>query len=235
MSILQNAIYKKIKLSPPFHGRGKFNTMNFLPEFLTVVVVHLLAVMSPGPDFILISRNSLIYSRNVGLYSAIGLGFGILVHVTYSLVGIGFIISKSILLFSILKFLGAGYLIYIGYKCLKTMPHEQQKAILEKKNDLGKFAAIRMGFLTNVLNPKATLFFFALFTQVISPNTPKFIQIFYGLEMSLMTFAWFAFVAIILSHNFLRTRFSSIQHYLERTFGVILIALGIKVALSSSK
>jgi len=209
--------------------------MNFLPEFLTVVVVHLLAVMSPGPDFILISRNSLVYSRKVGIYSAIGLGLGILVHVTYSLVGIGFIISRSILLFSVLKFLGAGYLIYIGYKCLKAKPQKQQAIALEKKNNMGKMAAIRMGFLTNVLNPKATLFFFALFTQVINPITPKFIQIFYGFEMSMMTFAWFAFVAIILSHNLIRARFALVQHYLERTFGVILIALGIKVALSSSK
>lgn len=209
--------------------------MNFLPEFLTVVTVHLLAVMSPGPDFILISRNSLVYSRKVGLYSAVGLGLGILVHVTYSLVGIGFIISRSILLFSILKFLGAGYLIYIGYKCLKTKPHNEHLDVVAKKDDIGKFAAVRMGFLTNVLNPKATLFFFALFTQVINPSTPKVIQIFYGLEMSMMTFLWFAFVAITLSHNLIRKRFISVQHYLERTFGVILIALGIKVALSSSR
>ena len=208
--------------------------MMLLPEFLTVVVVHLLAVMSPGPDFVMISRNSLVYSRKVGIYSAIGLGFGILVHVTYSLIGIGLIISKSILLFSILKFIGAAYLIYIGYKCLRAKPHREQ-VIEEKQSDLGKFAAIRMGFLTNVLNPKASLFFFALFTQVINPQTPKAIQVLYGLEMSVMTFAWFALVAAILSHNLIQARFASVQHYLERTFGVILIALGVKVALSSSK
>ena len=207
----------------------------FLPEFLTVVVVHLLAVMSPGPDFVMISRNSLVYSRKVGVYSAIGLGLGILVHVTYSLIGIGLIISKSILLFSILKFMGAAYLIYIGYKCLRAKPHQEQTLEGEKQNDFGKLAAIRMGFLTNVLNPKATLFFFALFTQVINPHTPKAIQVLYGLEMSVMTFVWFALVAAILSHNLIRSRFASVQHYLERTFGVILIALGVKVALSSSK
>ena len=209
--------------------------MMFLPEFLTVVIVHLLAVMSPGPDFVMISRNSLVYSRKVGVYSAIGLGLGILVHVTYSLIGIGLIISKSILLFSILKFIGAAYLIYIGYKCLRAKPHQEQNIEGEKQNELGKFAAIRMGFLTNVLNPKATLFFFALFTQVINPSTSKAIQVLYGLEMSVMTFAWFALVAAILSHNLIRVRFTSVQHWLERTFGVILIALGVKVALSSSK
>lgn len=176
-----------------------------------------------------------MYSRKVGLYSAIGLGLGILVHVTYSLVGIGLIISQSILLFSVLKFIGAGYLIYIGFKCLGAKPLHVQNTAVEKQNDMGKWAAIRMGFLTNVLNPKATLFFFALFTQVINAHTPKTIQVLYGLEMSIATFLWFAFVATILSHNIIRKKFASIQHYLERFFGIVLIALGIKVALSSSK
>ena len=207
--------------------------MQFLAEFLTVAAIHLLAVMSPGPDFILISRNSLLYSRKVGIFSAVGLALGISVHISYSLVGIGFIISKSIVLFSILKFLGAGYLIYIGYKCLKAKPQNEQLAQLQEKREMGKFAATRMGFLTNVLNPKASLFFFALFTQVISPVTPKFIQVLYGAEMSLMTFAWFAAVSLLLSHNIIKTRFTKIQHYVERSFGIILIGLGIKVALSS--
>ncbi len=209
--------------------------MNFLAQFLTVALVHLLAVMSPGPDFILISRNSLIYSRKVGVYSAIGLGLGILVHVTYSLIGIGFIISRSILVFSIIKFLGAGYLIYIGYKCLKAKPNQEVTTQVEQKANISPWASIKMGFLTNVLNPKATLFFFALFTQVIAPETPKIIEVLYGIEMSVATFVWFALVAIVLSHNIIRQRFSKIQHYTERFFGVVLVALGIKVALSSAK
>ena len=101
-----------------------------------------------------------------------------------------------------------------------------------KQNDLGKLRAIRMGFLTNVLNPKATLFFLSLFTQVINPQTPKFIQVLYGLEMCLMTFAWFTFVATILSHPIIKLKFARIQHRLEKVFGVVLIALGLKVALT---
>ncbi len=208
--------------------------MTFLPEFLTVVVVHLLAVMSPGPDFVMTSKNSLVYSRKVGVYSAIGLGLGILIHVTYSLMGISLIISKSILLFSVLKFAGAAYLIYIGYKSLRARSQKLQVKEVGG-NDLGSLAAIRMGFFTNVLNPKASLFFFALFTQVISPQTPKTIQVLYGLEMSVMTFVWFALVATILSHKLVKARFISVQHHLEQLFGVVLIALGIRVALSSSK
>src|ERR1051326_125459 len=129
------------------------NYMLYLTEFLTVALVHLLAVMSPGPDFVMISRNSLIYSRTVGIYSAIGLGLGILVHVTYSLVGIGFIISRSVVIFSLLKFLGAGYLVYIGYKCLTAKPLVHTETTQQQPRTMGNFAAIRMGFLTNVMNP----------------------------------------------------------------------------------
>lgn len=204
--------------------------MPYLAEFLTVVIVHLLAVMSPGPDFAMISRNSLLYSRKTGIYSAIGLAFGILVHVAYSLVGIGFVISQSIVLFSFIKFLGAGYLIFIGYKSLKAKPRKLNNYQLLERNDMDRLAAIRMGFLTNALNPKVTLFFLSLFTQVISPKTPLFIQTLYGLEMSVMTF-----VASVLSHQAVKIKFSSIHHHIEKIFGIILIALGAKIALSSSK
>ena len=208
--------------------------MAYLPEFLTVALVHLLAATSPGPDFILVMRNSLAYSRNAGVYAALGLALGVLVHVTYSLVGIGLLISKSILLFTVIKFLGAGYLVYIGYKSLRAQPKE---VLAEKEGhgQLARLAAVRMGFLTNVLNPKATLFFLALFTQVISPATPKLIQAMYGLEMLLMTFAWFGIVATALSHGAIKNRFLKVQRRLEQVFGVLLIAFGIKVALSSSK
>jgi RhtB (resistance to homoserine/threonine) family protein len=210
--------------------------MPFLAEFLTIATIHLLAVMSPGPDFVLISRNSLMYSKKTAIYSALGLALGILVHITYSLVGIGFIIASSVVLFSIMKFLSAGYLIYIGYKCIRSKPQrtEPGREII-KEQDLGRSAAIRMGFLTNVFNPKVTMFFFALFTQVINPQTPLSVQILYGLEMSVMTFIWFATVAVILSNQHIKKRFHSIHYHLEKVFGVILIALGIKVALSSSK
>jgi threonine/homoserine/homoserine lactone efflux protein len=113
--------------------------MHYLPQFLTIASIHLLAVMSPGPDFIMITRNTLVYSRKTGMYSAIGLGLGIGVHVLYCLMGIGLLISKSIVLFNSIKLIGAAYLFYIGYKSIRSkgthlnIKHEQKKI---KKNAL---------------------------------------------------------------------------------------------------
>jgi len=208
---------------------------HYLAEFLTVALLHLLAVVSPGPDFVMISRSSIVYSRKTGVYSALGLALGILVHITYSLVGIGYIIAKSVLIFSTIKLLGAGYLVYIGIKSLKAQPAKSFEPQLVEKQNITRLAAIRTGFLTNVLNPKVTLFFLAIFTQVIHKDTPLAIKILYGAEMSLMTFTWFAFVSVVLSHQKIKKTFVRVQHYLERTMGVLLIGLGIKVALSKAR
>lgn len=205
-----------------------------MKEFLLVACIHLLAVMSPGPDFAMVLRNSLVYSRRVGILAAVGLGAGILLHVTYSLLGIGLIISQSIMLFNVIKLIGAAYLIYMGVKALFAEKTEDKSLdVKEDTSDISNFEAIRMGFLTNALNPKATLFFLALFTQVINPETALGVKVLYGLEMSVATFAWFAFVALILTHRHINKLFSRVRHYLDKAFGAILIALGIKVALGS--
>lgn len=206
--------------------------MQYLPIIFTVALIHLLAVISPGPDFILITRNSLMYSRKTGIYSAIGLGLGIMIHVTYSLVGIGFVIAKSILLFNLIKFLGAGYLIYIGVMSLVSKSSKLDIPDQDQRKEISRSSAIRMGFLTNVTNPKATLFFLSLFTLVISPTTPLFVKLFMGLEMTVVTSLWFAFVAFLVSHRLIKNQVNKIQHFSEKFIGVVLIGLGIKVALS---
>lgn len=209
--------------------------IDFLPQLLTIAIIHLLAVMSPGPDFVIVTKNSLSYSRKIGTYTALGVALGIIVHVTYSLFGIGFLISQSIILFTIIKLLGAFYLIWIGVKALRSKPSKVENDLtpIKKEKDMTSLGAIKNGFLVNVLNPKATLFFLALFTQVISPATPKAIQLIYGIEMTVATFVWFSVVAYFFSHSKLKIKIKKISHYIDKVTGFALIALGVKVALSS--
>lgn len=89
-------------------------------EFATVALVHLLAVASPGPDFAVMLRQALTQSRRNALLSATGVGLGILVHVTYSLLGIGLLIQQSLTLFTLLKVIGALYLTWIAIQCLRS-------------------------------------------------------------------------------------------------------------------
>ena len=209
--------------------------MPYLTEFITVATINILAVMSPGPAFAMIVRNSLVYSKKTAIFSSIGLGFGVGLHIFYCLFGIGLLISKSIVLFSILKYIGAGYLFFIGYQSLNPNISSLNIASKSKKKDISEVHAFKIGFITNATNPRATLFFLSIFTQVINPNTPLFIQILYGLEMMVAEMLWFIFVSSIFSHKIIKGRLEKIQFFAERLMGIILIGLGIKLLLSSIK
>ena len=128
-------------------------------EFLTVALVHLLAVASPGPDFAIVLRESVSNGRHAGIWTALGVGSGILLHVGYCLLGIGLIVSQSIVLFNLLKWLAAAYLIYIGIRALQARPADPASAELAPLTTRSPRAAFARGFVTNGLNPKATLFF----------------------------------------------------------------------------
>ena len=206
--------------------------MEYLALIGTVALIHILAVMSPGPDFIMAVRNSLTYSRKTGLWTAVGFGMGIAVHITYCLAGLALLISKSILLFNVIKFLGAGYLIYIGFKSIRSKSSHLEIGKQAKKTDISAFRAVRMGFLTNVLNPKATIFFLSLFTLVISPDTPGTVMGIMSAFMVISTIAWFSLVAIMLTQPRIREIYERFQGFLGKTFGTLLVVLGVKVALS---
>jgi len=180
-----------------------------------------------------VTRNTLTYSRRAGVYTAAGLGLGILVHVSYSLLGIGLLISQSIVLFNTIKYVGAAYLLFIGWKALTHKGATQKIESTVQREDIEPVKALQIGFLTNVLNPKVSLFFLALFTQVINPNTPLLLQVGYGLYMSFATFVWFTGIAHVLSLSLIKNRFARIQSMAERIMGGLLIALGLKVALST--
>lgn len=202
-------------------------------EFLTVALIHLLAVASPGPDFAVVVRESVTHGRRAGMFTAFGVGTAIFVHVGYSLLGIGIIVSQSIVLFNALKWLAAAYLLYIGIKALRAKPADPSALAANlptgERTARGAFTA---GFVTNGLNPKATLFFLSLFTVVINPHTPLSIQAGYGVYLAVATGAWFCMVAMLFSHQRVRNGFARMGHWFDRTMGAVLVALGVKLAFT---
>lgn len=204
--------------------------MEFLTPFIAVGAISLLAAMSPGPDFAVVTKNSLFNSRKIGLFTAIGVGLGIFLHVAYSLVGIGLIISQSILLFSIIKYIGALYLLYLGFQLLMAK-REQNEVSGEKINKhVSIGAALREGFFTNALNPKATLFFLSIFTQVVDPETPLLIQALLGTEVAVIVGLWFVLLTLLITYSPVKNLFSRVHYYLMKIMGGALILLGVKLA-----
>ena len=202
-------------------------------EFLTVALVHLLAVASPGPDFALVVRESVVRGRRAGYYSALGVGTGILVHVGYSLLGIGLIISQSVWLFNVLKGLAALYLLYLGWGALRSKTAEVSEiAATTSSVPVSFWKSFNKGFITNGLNPKATLFFLSLFTVVINHDTPLEVQAGYGVYLSIATAAWFVLVASLFSAPRIRHGFLRMGHWFDRLTGVVLIGLGLRLVTS---
>jgi len=203
-------------------------------ELITVATITLLAVVSPGADFAMVTRNSMVLSRRAGVLTATGISLGVLIHVAYSMAGIGLLISKSIVLFSLIKFAGAAYLIYLGITMMRAKKADLAEASTEPAA-LSDFDALKTGFFTNALNPKTTLFVVSLFTQVISPQTPLLVQLGYGAFMSLAHLVWFVLVAFAFSSEMARRVVASSRHLVERGIGAVLVALGLSLAAFSLK
>jgi RhtB (resistance to homoserine/threonine) family protein len=201
-------------------------------EILAVAVITVLAVIAPGADFAMVVRNSYLYGRRTGLLAATGVAAGVLVHVTYTMLGVGLLIASSTALFTVIKLIGAAYLVYIGVRTFRA--RGEVEVDLENKVALTPFAALRTGFLTNVLNPKTTLFVVSTFAQVVSPGTPVYQQVGYGLFMSFAHLLWFGVVAVFFSHDRMRTLMLRGQKILNKVIGSVLAGLGITLAFAPS-
>jgi RhtB (resistance to homoserine/threonine) family protein len=205
-------------------------------EFGQVAAAHLLAVVSPGPDFAMVLRQSLGYGRRPAVWTSIGIGTAILVHVSYSLLGIGLLIKGSAFWFNTLKIAGAAYIGWMGVQALRAKPdHTVPSSGGRTPNGPTSRAAFVTGFLTNVLNPKATLFFVALFATVISGHTPRWIQVAYGAWMSVATMAWFCLVSFLVTRVDVRQSFVRYGHWVSRVLGVVLIGLAVGLVLTRGR
>ncbi|WP_225821109.1 LysE family translocator [Streptomyces naphthomycinicus] len=199
---------------------------------LAVAVITVLAVVAPGADFAMIVRNSYLYGRRTGLLAALGVAAGVLVHVTYTMLGVGLLIASSAYLFTVIKLIGAAYLVYVGVRTFRT--RGEVKVDLAQGERLTPFAALRTGFLTNVLNPKTTLFVVSTFSQVVDPDTPVYEQAGIGLFMSLAHLLWFGVVAVFFSHDRMRALMLRGQKVLNKVIGSVLAGLGVSLALAPS-
>ena len=205
--------------------------MEYLSEFITIAVVHLIAVASPGPDFAIVVRNSVSYGRRIAMYTSVGIGLGILLHVAYSLVGLSVVIKTTPWLYSAISYLSAAYLLYLAWGALRSGPSASAAtaSVSARQTSITVKKALISGFLTNGLNPKATLFFLSLFTAIIDINTPIGIKSLYGIYLAVATGAWFCFLSYLLSTSRIARLIGDKGYWLDRLMGVVLVGLAIRL------
>ena len=196
-------------------------------EIIAIVMITVLAVISPGADFALVSRNSYLYGRQSGLYTAYGIACAVWVHIGYSVFGLSVLKHYLPNLLSVIQYVGALYLIYIGYKTFIQLPVIEQSAVrfVQRKQ------AFRQGFLTNSLNPKTTLFVMSIFAQLLSKQNQMLSLIGYGVFISTSHLIWFMLVACFCSTPAIRNQILQQQKMINRLIGAILSCLGLGLLL----
>jgi RhtB (resistance to homoserine/threonine) family protein len=203
--------------------------MDLAQGLIIVTTVHLLAAAAPGPDFILVSQQTLSNGNRAGLLCSLGIALGLSVHILYSSLGLAALIANSSSALWSIKLLGGCYLIYLGISGLRARAGNHQAEQLTTATESSALKTIGLGFLCNALNPKAPIYFVSLFTIVLSQDTPAQHLLIYGLWMMVLQLAWFSFLTLLLSRPLVTSKFQRMGHWIDRVAGGAMLILGLKV------
>ncbi|GAD81410.1 LysE family translocator [Vibrio ezurae] len=205
--------------------------MNEIHVLMTLAGIHFLALMSPGPDFALVVQNSTRYGRQTGILIAFGLSIGILTHSILSLTGVSYLVHLHPQLFFVVQLLGGSYLAYLGISGLKSLLMRAKGAPVStpKSKDFtlkSKKQAFTRGFTTNLLNPKALVFFISLMSTLVPQSMSlegKFAALFILWSLA---FFWFALLAWALSTQRLQSALARYSSYIDLVCCILFTILG---------
>ena len=198
-------------------------------EIIAIAIITLLAVISPGADFALVSRNSYLYGRKQGIYTAYGIACAVWIHISYSVLGLSFLKHYIPNLLHIIQYIGALYLMYIGYKTFT----QQQISDHATHTLLRPRQAFIQAFLGNSLNPKTTLFVMSIFAQLLRGNHGLTHLIGYGMFISASHLLWFLLISLFCSTPVIRNKILRKQVSINRFIGTVLATLGLCLFLTN--
>ncbi|EOE5505841.1 LysE family transporter [Cronobacter sakazakii] len=203
-----------------------------LETTLFVATIAALGMLSPGPDFFLVIKNAARYPRSAAMMTAAGVIAGVVTHMTYCVAGIAVVITTTPWLFGALKYVGAAYLVWLGVNALlaRGTTSLALNGVAQESTSLKK--AFIQGYLCNLLNPKATLFFLAMFTQVLNVNSGLMEKLWYAGIIVALTLVWWPLLVLLIQSQPVRRGLTKAQKVIDKLLGGMLLALGIKVALS---
>lgn len=205
-----------------------------LPSF---ILAGILLNLTPGQDTMYILGRSIAQGRKAGIYSVLGISSGALIHVTASAFGLSAILMTSAVVFSIIKYIGAGYLIYLGVRMFLNKKDNLDIKVNSLNSNTDYSTMYRQGILTNLLNPKVALFFLAFLPQFINPaHTDGPLPFFFLGGIFITTGTIWCFVVVYFSSyatTMLRRR-KSIMHFLDKACGGLFVFLGLKLALEKN-
>jgi len=209
-----------------------------MSHYYIYVLTSLISLAIPGPDFLLVFQTSLRAGKRAGAYSALGIASGLVVHGTFATLGLSALLLKSAQAFEIIKWAGAAYLVFLSFQLIKDLIKTRNETGNEKKLEIAVSSSPRKyilrGFLTNVLNIKAALYFVAILPQFVQGNQNPTTQIaILSAIQVLIAVAWFSFVAFSVHKLGIFLRRRIVQRWLDGATASIFIALAGKLASTS--
>jgi RhtB (resistance to homoserine/threonine) family protein len=208
-----------------------------MENFYLFVLMCIFLIILPGPDTAIATKNTLAVGRSGGLKTALGTCCALLIHTSAAVLGLSAIIVKSALLFSVFKYVGAVYLIYLGVKTLWSLKKREAAASVEMNTDkqFVNTSCFKQGFLTNILNPKVAVFFLTFLPQFVDPGSNTFIPfLIMGITYTVLTSVWFLLYVYLINQISAFMKRPKAQNMIEGITGTILIGFGIKLALEKS-
>ncbi len=208
-----------------------------IENYLLFIIMSICLIILPGPDTAMATKNTLVAGKVGGVKTVFGTCVALLIHTLAAVIGLSALIVKSALLFSIFKYVGALYLIYIGIKALLAVRNREgvNTNDVTISNDNKHTSCFRQGFLTNLLNPKIAVFFLTFLPQFLNPNHNTFIQLLVmGLTYLILTVIWFAFYIFLIDKISAFMKKPKTQRYIQGLTGIVLIGFGIKLAFEKN-
>jgi RhtB (resistance to homoserine/threonine) family protein len=208
-------------------------------HLLLFIAAGVVLNLTPGPDVLYIVTNSLRSGAKAGVVAALGINAGCFVHIFAAALGVGALLAASALAFTVLKWLGAAYLVWIGVKLLVARapePKEDLRTIALSQPAAPLSSVFFGGFLTNALNPKVAIFFLAFVPQFIAPDAGHKALAFIALGALFNVNSVFVNAGWALGAAWMSTR-QAVQagmHWLDRAAGAMFVAFGLKLALSEN-
>ncbi|WP_159566451.1 LysE family translocator [Budvicia diplopodorum] len=201
-----------------------------LETSLFIATIATLGMISPGPDFFLVVKNAARYRRPVAMMTAFGIILGVATHMAYCVAGLAVVITATPWLFNLLKYAGAAYLIWIGLQALFAKGGSRLDVTGVTPQQTSYKNAFIQGYLCNLLNPKATLFFLSVFTQVLSVDSSIGVKLWYAFIIFILAAVWWPILVFLIQSAPVRRGLAKAQKVVDKALGVVLIGLGIKVA-----
>ncbi|MDM1696669.1 LysE family transporter [Thiopseudomonas alkaliphila] len=205
--------------------------------FLTVALAHFLALLSPGPDFVLVVKSAIKNDKSKAIGVAAGIASANAFYIALCLAGVGAILASSITIMIALKIIGGIFLVFLAVQALRAKKNDYADFGLDtttNKNGHTTFVKeFATGFMSGALNPKNLLFYLSLFTVVLTNDVNLTFKISLGVWMTMVVFAWDTAVIFLLSTKKVRNQFTKSAFYIDKVTGAILGLVGLSIVRSA--